>query len=636
MSTSSATTSAVRLQYEPAIDGLRCVAVCLVLLFHGGWSLFSGGYVGVSLFFTLSGFLITSLLVVEYETNNKISLRAFYSRRMKRLLPASLFCLILVSIWAWQNQFSGSVDVRSDVIASALQVANWRDLAQGQSYGELIGAAQPGPLDHFWSLSIEEQFYWLWPVVMLWVVRRGKTHQSRSRSVYFLTGLAMIAAPVIAWVWGDNAAYWSTPARFGEILVGASLAMWVRHPQAQRTRWSLWGWLGLLVVLISAVTWSSNSGPAYHGLLPLFAVASAGTILGAMSLGSFRNILSARPFVEIGRRSYGIYLFHWPVFVLITDRTFDISRYALFAIRCVITFAIAGLSFTFFEQPIRRRVMSHQRTFAYATAVTIGLTVGALAFIPRDQALFASAVQTGSVSLAENEKPESDSPGTDVTESPLRVVILGDSTAVALSSGLVSWATDDLTRARIAVVARNACGFARATSIEDNTGGFRSDCDEALGPNLDTALELHPEVAVLMVGLADSGPLTWEKQEGSLKPSDPSFIAHLEEDYYSLLEQLRDAGVNRVVWVLVPAPTSWWLGNLGHAPDSLRTDITNELILHTAKEFPDFVEVIRLDEWLGAREEGENREWRPDGLHLSQESAKRVMDEFLGRILVQN
>ena len=109
-------------------------------------------------------------------------------------------------------------------------------------------------------------------------------------------------------------------------------------------------------MLISAVTWSSSSGPAYHGLLPLFAVASAGTILGAISLGSFRNILSARPFVEIGRRSYGIYLFHWPVFVLVTDRTFDISRYGLFAIRCVITFAIAGLSFAFFEQPMHATV----------------------------------------------------------------------------------------------------------------------------------------------------------------------------------------------------------------------------------------------------------------------------------------
>jgi len=180
------------------------------------------------------------------------------------------------------------------------------------------------------------------------------------------------------------------------------------------------------------------------------------------------------------------------------------------------------------------------------------------------------------------------------------------------------------------------CTWGGATSIEDNTGGFRRDCDQALGPNLDAALELHPEVAVLMVGLADSGPLTWAKQEGSLKPSDPAFIAHLEEDYYSLIEQLRDAGVKRVVWVLVPAPTSWWLGNLGHAPDSLRTDITNQLILNTAKEFPGFIEVIRLDEWLDTREDGENREWRPDGLHLSPESAKRVMDEFLGRILVQN
>ena len=163
-----------KLEYQPAIDGLRAVAVALVLLFHGGWALFSGGYVGVSLFFTISGFLITSLLVHEFESTTTISISDFYVRRLKRLLPASVLCVITVSLIARGGYFASIDGLRSDVSSAAMQVFNWRALFRGQSYADLIGASQPSPLDHFWSLSVEEQFYWLWPIAMLLILRRTK------------------------------------------------------------------------------------------------------------------------------------------------------------------------------------------------------------------------------------------------------------------------------------------------------------------------------------------------------------------------------------------------------------------------------------------------------------------------------
>ncbi len=166
--------------HQPALDGVRGVAVALVLLFHGGFSWMSGGYVGVSVFFTLSGFLITGLLMAEHDRDGSISVRSFYVRRLRRLMPASLLCLAAVSVAAAFGEFGGLPNVRRDILAALFQVANWNALANGTSYADLIArtAGQVGPVDHFWSLSVEEQFYWIWPIVAVlglsWLRRRGR------------------------------------------------------------------------------------------------------------------------------------------------------------------------------------------------------------------------------------------------------------------------------------------------------------------------------------------------------------------------------------------------------------------------------------------------------------------------------
>src|SRR5262245_13617900 len=239
----------------------------------------SGGYVGVSVFFTLSGFLITSLALAEHGRTGRLDVGAFYGRRLRRILPASLVCLAGVMLAAWLHQFDGITELRRDLWAALAQLYNWRQLAHGDSYASEIAkaAGQRAPLDHYWSLAIEEQFYWVWPLALLVLLRAGR----RSRLV--LAGGVWVAFAVTAVAiakWGGGAAtYLATPARLPEILLGAFLAFAMHsRPSVPIGGWWAGGALG--AVLVCAVTWPASGGPAEAGWLPLFAVASALLIAG--------------------------------------------------------------------------------------------------------------------------------------------------------------------------------------------------------------------------------------------------------------------------------------------------------------------------------------------------------------------
>ncbi|MFT3853944.1 MAG: acyltransferase family protein [Ilumatobacteraceae bacterium] len=384
--------------YQPALDGVRALAVIVVLLFHGGVSWMTGGYLGVSTFFTLSGFLITSLLVREAAGSGRIDAGRFYARRARRLLPASLVCLAAVCLLAAGGAFDGVSGMRGDVLGALLQVFNWVKLASGRSYADLTTAASGlrHPLDHAWSLSIEEQFYWVWPVAVLGLLRlaRRRPGWSLLRTVAVLYVLSAAAAPVIAAVWGPDAAYWATPARASEILAGALLACWrqARADEAGRPatrdgdrltparipspRRALAGWLGvgcLAVLGVACVTFPAGSGLAYRGALPLIGMLSAGLILGLQVDGPLRRLLSARPLVGIGAVSYGLYLYHWPVFVLVDRQRWALPSWSLLAIKVAITAAVTVASYVVVERPVRRAVrVPVKRT------LSLGLTASAV------------------------------------------------------------------------------------------------------------------------------------------------------------------------------------------------------------------------------------------------------------------
>ncbi len=341
--------------YQPALDGVRALAVLAVLFFHGEVAGFGGGYLGVSVFFTLSGFLITSLLAAETAANGSVGLGAFYSRRARRLLPASVLLVVLVMVASLVTDwFDGVADLRSHIVGSLLQVANWVFLANDGSYQELLqqAAGAASPLEHYWSLAIEEQFYWIWPVAFVGLWKLGRTPRGRLMLLGGVTAALVVAAPVISAVWGSDAAYWASPARAAEILLGAFLALALAGRTVSPRLWVL-APAALAVLAICVVTFPTAGGPAYSGWLPAIGAVSALLLLGLQVESPVRAACSAAPLVWLGKISYGVYLFHWPIFVVMNDERTGIDGVALFALRMALTLAVAQVSFTFFERPIR-------------------------------------------------------------------------------------------------------------------------------------------------------------------------------------------------------------------------------------------------------------------------------------------
>jgi peptidoglycan/LPS O-acetylase OafA/YrhL len=616
-----------------------------VLLFHGGFGWMSGGYVGVSVFFTLSGFLITSLLLREHDRSDSVSLGAFYGRRIRRLLPASLVCLALVSLAAAAEWFEPSDRLAGDVVAATLQVANWRALFGDLTYADMIGATagQVGPVDHFWSLSIEEQFYWVWPLAAAFGMGRISSPRRRAWTLTALAAVAAVVAMVTARWFGADAAYWATPARLGEILVGAALAGWLCCVDVPRGS-ALLGWSGIAAVLAAAVMWPAGSGPAYEGWLPMFALASAAVVLGAQRPGVLRSALALRPLAELGRISYGVYLFHWPIFILLDD--------VPFALRVAVTLAVAITSFVLLEQPIRRARPSLAWLTGVAAVATAVVVVLALVVVPRSESTFATEVDTGDVGFtdvpgappATTAAPESvpttvaaSAVPVPVPQRPVRMLLVGDSTAVALGAGMVDWATGNPRLAQIESVATIGCGLmVGARNAADADGRFAAVCEEALGPRLEPILSSGAvDLAVVLVTLPDATFRVWDDEEGAIPAIDERFIERRVSDYLAFADRLRAAGVPRIAWVIPAAPTSYWVGNRDPAKNRHWVEEFGGALRSIAAERPQESRLVDFASWLEEREAGGDRSWRTDGLHLDPPAASRVMEEYLGNELLR-
>ena len=291
--------------------------------------------------------------------------------RVRRLLPASLLCVGVVVALRLGGLFDDAPHLGRDAIGATAQVANWVELGGGITYAEQIAGGR-GPLDHYWSLAIEEQFYWCWPLLMVVVL-------ATRRPVIALFGLAaatVATAPAIAWRFGPDAAYWATPARIGEIVVGAALAGLV-HERTATTRLGMLGPPAAIAILICATTWPANSGPAYRGWLPVFALASAALIASTLVPGPIQRLCSTGSLVRLGEISYGVYLAHWPIFLLIGVRAEP--DVATFAFAVALTIAVAMLSHRFVEAPIRYGTSPRMQVWTVAPLASAALIVAAIA-----------------------------------------------------------------------------------------------------------------------------------------------------------------------------------------------------------------------------------------------------------------
>ncbi|MFE4952309.1 acyltransferase family protein [Leifsonia sp. NPDC056665] len=379
------------------LQGLRALAVGLVVLNHAfEWP--AGGFVGVDIFFVISGFLMTSVLHREYERSGRIRLLAFYRRRIRRLIPASVAVLAATVVGAWALFTSGRfVTTVWDAVASLFFVSNWRFAAAQTDY--FAQGAQTSPLQHYWSLSLEEQYYLVWPAAILLIallVARGRRPRVLAAAITLAITAALFILSLQLTQADSASAYFITPARLWELSVGATVALcmpWLsRVPAFYRPAIALLSLAGM--ILASAITPSGQGFPAPWAALAVLSTA-AFIAFPWQPKRSWLNPLD-NPFLSyIGDISYSLYLWHFPALIVVAElaRGTSASGTAIPALESIaLSVVLAALSYRFIEEPVRRSLWleprkkkrSRRAPGSRARAVTLGAvavaTVGALVF----------------------------------------------------------------------------------------------------------------------------------------------------------------------------------------------------------------------------------------------------------------
>jgi peptidoglycan/LPS O-acetylase OafA/YrhL len=452
---------ASRIRFVPGLDGLRGVAVLAVMAFHAGLVWAGGGLLGVDVFFVLSGFLVTSLLLAEHAGTGTLRLRRFWGQRARRLLPALFVLLGAVCFWArWGGSGIAPRQLRGDALSTLAYVANWHYLASGQNYFVRFGA--PSPLLHTWSLAVEEQFYWVWPLVMLFTLRRFGRRALGWVAGSLAVGSAGLAAALYLAGASPDRLYYGTDTRAQSIMIGALLALLVPLSGAQssrtfgtqaepdRGRWRLRiGGLvgaGVLAVCLHAV--HGNRPFLYEGGFLLVGLATAAVIavVVRLPLDPLSRALSWRPLRYTGRISYGLYLYHWPLFLVLNQARTGLHGTALLGLRFGATFAAAGLSARYIEVPIRtghlpgdRAGRAGRQTQAHRwrpARLPLALAGVALVSVVAALAVTTAPGPSASASLASPPPGSYRGPGGASAAHPGRALLVGDSMALTLGKGL--------------------------------------------------------------------------------------------------------------------------------------------------------------------------------------------------------
>lgn len=629
-----------------------------VVAFHLRASWASGGFIGVSVFFTLSGFLITRLLLNESATTGGIRLGRFWSRRIRRLLPASVVTVVgvLVATAALEPARLGSV--RADATAAILNIANWRSLTSDASYGALFDV--PSPLLHFWSLAIEEQFYLAYPLLvwgaMMVASRRGRSSQDAIGVLgVALTGIGLLA---IALSWGDaNVSYYSTFSRIPELSAGALLAWWVARRTGGHERVSdrldgvpagssaltLVGVASLGVLIALTIAFEVTDSFWAKGGFLVVSMASCGLLWAAMHAGPLRAALTVTPLVGLGVISYGVYLAHWPVIQFI-DGTGSVTGGALTTVtRLMVTGVLAVGSYLVVEQPIRLRKIFGRRASLRLAApgAVLGVLVLALGLAAFDESPVYDFDQAGeelaAAADAEARQPADDTPGAADANRPLRVAVFGDSTARMLAWGVLTAAGVDIRVRYVGGVAELGCGISRDGErryVTEDAGPIPDVCS-AWAETWPAELAAHPaDVALVLAGPWDISDRLIPGVKGFVTVGDAAYDDYLLSEIVAANDVLAQS-VSTVVWATSPYidPQNDFGGQPLAASlpvaDPARTDRLNELIRTAASLRPDMV-ILDLNGYLANHPEGAPGDrLRPDGIHLSFATSPEVSTDWM-------
>lgn len=615
-------------RHVPGLDGLRAVAVGAVLLFHQGVGWTGGGFLGVSLFFVLSGFLIGAILGREVEGTGTVDLRAFAGRRLRRLVPAVVATTVFVVVAGRILAPDGPTPVRAEVLASLGFVENWRLLTTEQSYSALF--ADPSPLLHTWSLGIEAQFYVLVaPLVALAFRRR------RCGPLVALLVAGAAAHLVLGFAGAEYAVYYALPTRLPELLVGVLLAR--RFAPAAlggpgvvdaARRWvGPAGVVGSVALVTAVVLVDVDDAVVHRGLLLGAAVAGGAVVVAASTAGTvLARALSVRPLVAVGRISYGIYLVHWPLFLILSPARVGVDGTALFAVRAAATLALAALSWRTIEQPWLRGRWAHRHALRDRLGVVaVGGPVAVAAVVVAVLAVPATAGDDLEATIADFE----DAATVPVPPGVVTVAVFGDSTALRSGFALREWgrATDRLRVANGFV--ELGCGLIRVgeTAYGGEQGPFRAGCDWPVRWAAAVTAAGDVDIAVVQTGPVDVADHRLPGDDAWRGPGDRVYDEALLAEMVAAIDLLSGSGAT-VVWLTSPTIDR----EAGAAPvDSAdaaaaepgRMARYNELVLEAATRRPALV-VVDLAAWVASRPDDVRSRLRPDGVHFDEEVAGEV------------
>jgi len=599
------------------LDGLRALAVALVLGFHFGLGWLGGGFVGVDVFYVLSGYLITGLLLAEFERRGRIGVGAFWLRRARRLLPALLLVLVAVTVLVrWFEPAGAYRGARSGALAALFYVSNWWQIGSAGDYFGATGAVSP--LTHTWSLAVEEQFYLVWPLVVLAVLHCTSGFVRGVRVVLGVAVGGVVASATemsLLFHPGTNPTrvYFGTDTHAQSVLVGAVLACTLTlverrrgrggmdpeaHGRAARRWLTLGGTVGLVVVVAAAGVLRGSAALTYRGGFLVVALGAAALVAAVVTVpgGWPARALSARPLVWIGSVSYGIYLWHFPVVVALDAGRTGLHGTALLVVRTAVTVAVAAASFYLVERPVLEGRFWRTARAAGPALVAVALVVvvvvagsptGATAASPGGGAGLVGAPATAAEWQAVHLDAFPASTGR------VRVLVVGDSLALTVAVGIAPWA-----RAYgidLGGRSHTGCGVAVALPLSDHgaVGDPFGNCTTWPTWWADDVHQLHPQVVGLVTGFWEVVDRWYQGRWQHL--GDPDFDAYETAQLERAVAILSSEGA-RVALFTAPYFRTGEQPDGGPWPQdaTARVDRLNQLIAQVAARHPRTVTVVPL------------------------------------------
>jgi peptidoglycan/LPS O-acetylase OafA/YrhL len=650
--------------YEPSLDGIRAFSVIAVMLYHANIAWLPGGFLGVEVFFVVSGFLITSLLIEERESTRRIDLKQFWIRRARRLLPALVVMLAATAVCVAFYATDSAPDFRRDVLPSLGYFSNWWQIfAVDTPY---FAASSLPVLRHLWSLAVEEQWYLIWPLLFVFVFGAKWMRPKISGALLLLCSGAIMFATALRFVQDDetrtNFLYLSTLTRSSGLLLGAAVAMlwrpWRKNSLPSWWKSSLADALAVASIAVIGVLMATvhvADAQLYQGGLAVTTIASAVIIAVVMRPNGLfvKKFFSQELFVEIGRRSYGLYLWHWPIFVVAHARD---SGNRL-AVALALTVIINEFVYQYVEIPTRQGALGnwlhnrqqlsamHRRLPVLITAAVVaslGITgVKVVGIEARDLSIDTSTANVifsvPTTVASASSLPAASTTSTTIAKLPRKLVIVGDSQAHSLvvnkPSGIEK--TFVITNGSI-----DGCGiYDRGVGVGGTNGNFRRNFANCVGFEkkwAKSATTARADVALVVIG-------AWEvldlKINGftfavNTSPADTMFRTQMKRG----INALRSTGATvALLEVACMRPVDSKGGPVPALPqrgDDTRTSHLNDLLREIAAPEDDGVFFISgPKEWCSDPKISTSLSYRWDGVHAYKPGAKLIFETIASSVL---